>query len=361
MIDSETVVGTGLRITVSRDELSSKLAVVTPRRLHSRNGARAGRHPVARRVREAASSPPPTWRCRCAARSTRRSRTKARSSCRVACCSTSRGRCRTARSRSKRRPDELAVVVVAAGGARSDELHLRLQRGFPAPAGGRRGALHTVDRDALVETVATGRGGSASRDEKPPCAPRGISRPLRNQQDRDGGDRLVPAAVKETPVTGTLPDLESDHPGARSAGAGAASRRSAPTRSSSDTGRRTTTASAPAAPAGTPAIDGTVPELPPAASQRLESRYPPPARGGAVRGAYGASPLMAQRNPAAPAPVRRGRGRPSRRSRRTSARMGNASRCRPRSPEGRDGDRVRRRVLARRARVGRLGRDQVAS
>ena len=97
MIDSEIVMGTGLRITASRDDLAAKLALVA-RGVSTRTTvlvlggiqlrAEAGRlHLAADRH----GLP------RCARPSRRKSRTKALPSCRAACCTTSFARCPASR------------------------------------------------------------------------------------------------------------------------------------------------------------------------------------------------------------------------------------------------------------------------
>jgi DNA polymerase-3 subunit beta len=103
------------------------------------------------------------------------------------------------------RPEE-AVVVVAAGSA-TYRLHTYSTEDFPRLPEVDESTLHAVDRDALVETI--GRvSRSASRDESRPV--------LTGILVRFEPGKLVMAAtdsyrlaVKETPVGGTLPELEA--------------------------------------------------------------------------------------------------------------------------------------------------------
>src|SRR6201999_2825433 len=68
-------------------------------------------------------------------------------------------------------------------------------------------SLHAIDKDALVETIARV-GRSASRDESRPVLTGILVRfePGRMVMAATDGYRL---AVKETPVEGTLPELEA--------------------------------------------------------------------------------------------------------------------------------------------------------
>jgi DNA polymerase-3 subunit beta len=103
------------------------------------------------------------------------------------------------------KPEE-AVVVVSAGSALY-RLHTYSTEDFPRLPDVDEGSLHTIERDALVETI--GRvSRSASRDESRPV--------LTGILVRFEPGKLVMAAtdsyrlaVKETPVSGTLPDLEA--------------------------------------------------------------------------------------------------------------------------------------------------------
>src|SRR6478672_2808434 len=136
MIDSETVVGAGLRITVSKDELAAKLAVVA-RGVSTRTAvlvlggiqlrAEAGRLNLAATDMEV-SLP-------------------------------------DSEVTIEHRPEE-AVVVVSAGTA-NYRLHTYSAEDFPRLPDVDTVTLQAVDRDALVETI--GRvGRSASRDESRP-------------------------------------------------------------------------------------------------------------------------------------------------------------------------------------------------
>jgi DNA polymerase-3 subunit beta len=103
------------------------------------------------------------------------------------------------------KPEE-AVVVVTAGSA-NYRLHTYSSEDFPRLPEVDNAALHTVDRDALVETVnRVGR--SASRDESRPVLTGILVRfePGKIVMAATDSYRL---AVKETPVDGSLPDLEA--------------------------------------------------------------------------------------------------------------------------------------------------------
>jgi DNA polymerase-3 subunit beta len=103
------------------------------------------------------------------------------------------------------RPEE-AVVVVTCGSA-TYRLHTYSAEDFPRLPEIDRGALHTVDRDALIETV--GRvSRSASRDESRPVLTGILVRfePGKVVMAATDSYRL---AVKETAVEGSLPDLDA--------------------------------------------------------------------------------------------------------------------------------------------------------
>jgi DNA polymerase III subunit beta len=204
MIDSELVVGTGLRMTVTRDELAAKLAVVS-RGVSTRTAvlvlggiqlrAEAGR------LHLAATDMEVSLRASAEAQVTEEG---------VAVVP---GRLLLDIARSlpegevtiEHRPEE-AVVVVAAGSA-TYRLHTYSTEDFPRLPEVDETTLHAVDRDALVETI--GRvSRSASRDESRPV--------LTGILVRFEPGKLVMAAtdsyrlaVKETPVAGTLPELEA--------------------------------------------------------------------------------------------------------------------------------------------------------
>jgi DNA polymerase-3 subunit beta len=103
------------------------------------------------------------------------------------------------------RPDE-AVVVVAAGTA-TYRLHTYSAEDFPRLPDVEAVALHGVEREALVETIARV-GRSASRDESRPVLTGILVRfePGKVVMAATDSYRL---AVKETPVEGTLPELEA--------------------------------------------------------------------------------------------------------------------------------------------------------
>src|SRR3954464_11443952 len=164
MIDSEVVVGTGLRITVPKDELSSKLAIVA-RGVSTRTAvlvlggiqlrAEAGQLHLAATDMEV--SLPSSVDAQVAGEGT----------------GLVPGRRLLAIARPlpdsdvtiEQKPEEAAVVVTA--GSANYRLHTYSSEDFPRLPEVDNGALHTVDREALVETVnRVGR--SASRDESRP-------------------------------------------------------------------------------------------------------------------------------------------------------------------------------------------------
>src|SRR3954453_3262979 len=204
MIDSEVVVGTGLRITVSKDELSSKLAIVA-RGVSTRTAvlvlggiqlrAEAGQLHLAATDMEVSL------------RSSLDAQVAGEGTVVVP------GRLLLDIARSlpdndvtiEHKPEE-AVVVVTAGTA-NYRLHTYSSEDFPRLPEVDDGALHTVDREALVETVnRVGR--SASRDESRPVLTGILVRfePGKIVMAATDSYRL---AVKETPVDGSLPDLEA--------------------------------------------------------------------------------------------------------------------------------------------------------
>jgi DNA polymerase-3 subunit beta len=103
------------------------------------------------------------------------------------------------------RPEE-AVVVVSAGTA-TYRLHTYSAEDFPRLPDVDSLQLHTIEREALVETVARV-GRSASRDESRPVLTGILVRfePGKVVMAATDSYRL---AVKETPVEGTLPELEA--------------------------------------------------------------------------------------------------------------------------------------------------------
>ncbi len=204
MIDSELVVGTGLRMTVTRDELAAKLAIVS-RGVSTRTAvlvlggiqlrAEAGK------LHLAATDMEVSLRAVADANVTDEGTTVVP------------GRLLLDIARSlpegevsiEHKPEE-AVVVVTAGSAMY-RLHTYSNEDFPRLPDVEEGSLHTVEREALVETInRVSR--SASRDESRPV--------LTGILVRFEPGKLVMAAtdsyrlaVKETPVTGTLPELEA--------------------------------------------------------------------------------------------------------------------------------------------------------
>ena len=204
MIDSEITVGTGLRITVARDELATKLAIVA-RGVSTRTAvlvlggiqlrAEAGRLHLAATDMEVSL--------------------RASVDAQVADEGTVvvPGRLLLDIARSlpesevsiEHHADE-AVVVVTSGTA-TYRLHTYSSEDFPRLPDVETLALHAIDRDALVETI-TRVGRSASRDESRPVLTGILVRfePGKVVMAATDSYRL---AVKETPVEGTLPELEA--------------------------------------------------------------------------------------------------------------------------------------------------------
>jgi DNA polymerase-3 subunit beta len=204
MIDSEVVVGTGLRITVAKDDLSSKLAIVA-RGVSSRTAVLVlggiQLRAEGSQLHLAATD------MEVSLRSSVDAQVAGEGTVVVP------GRLLLDIARSlpdsdvtiEHKPEE-AVVVVTAGSA-NYRLHTYSSEDFPRLPEVDDAALHTVDRDALVETVnRVGR--SASRDESRPVLTGILVRfePGKIVMAATDSYRL---AVKETPVDGTLPDLEA--------------------------------------------------------------------------------------------------------------------------------------------------------
>jgi DNA polymerase-3 subunit beta len=204
MIDSETVVGTGLRITVSRDELASKLGIVS-RAVSTRATVlvlggiqlRAADGQLLLSATDMELSLRATIDARVADEGT----------------VVVPGRLLLDIARSlpeaevsiEHRPDE-AVAVVSAGSAMY-RLHTYSAEDFPRLPDIETLTLHSVDGDALVETV--GRvGRSASRDESRPVLTGILVRfePGKIVMAATDSYRL---AVKETAVAAPLPELEA--------------------------------------------------------------------------------------------------------------------------------------------------------
>lgn len=204
MIDSEVVVGSGLRMTVSKDELSSKLAVVA-RGVSTRTAvlvlggvqlrAEGGRLYLAATDMEVSL----------------RTSVEAQVSSEGTVVVPGRLLLDIARSLPgsdvtiDHKPEE-AVVVVSAGSAHY-RLHTYSSEDFPRLPEVDISGLHTIDREALVETVSRV-GRSASRDESRPVLTGILVRfePGKIVMAATDSYRL---AVKETPVEGSLPELEA--------------------------------------------------------------------------------------------------------------------------------------------------------
>src|SRR3954466_12645406 len=204
MIDSEVMVGTGLRITVAKDELAAKLATVA-RGVSTRTAvlvlggiqlrAEAGR------LHLAATDMEVSLRGSADAQVTDEGTVVVP------------GRLLLDIARSlpdsdvsiEHRPEE-AVVVVSSGTA-TYRLHTYSAEDFPRLPDVETLPLHAVDREALVETISRV-GRSASRDESRPVLTGILVRfePGKVVMAATDSYRL---AVKETPVEGTLPDLEA--------------------------------------------------------------------------------------------------------------------------------------------------------
>jgi DNA polymerase-3 subunit beta len=204
MIDSEIVAGTGLRIRVSRDELAAKLAVVA-RGVSTRTAVLVlggiQLRAEGEKLHLAATDMEVSLRAAVDAGVIGEGTAVVP------------GRLLLDISRSlpegevtiEHKPEE-AVVVVSCGTALY-RLHTYSTEDFPRLPEVDESSLHTVEREALVETI--GRvSRSASRDESRPV--------LTGILVRFEPGKLVMAAtdsyrlaVKETPVTGTLPELEA--------------------------------------------------------------------------------------------------------------------------------------------------------
>src|SRR5579884_5388 len=204
MIDSEIMVGAGLRITVSKEELAARLATVA-RGVSTRTAvlvlggvqlrAEGGRLHLAATDMEVSL--------------------RAWVDAQVADEGTVvvPGRLLLDIARSlpesevtiEHRPEEAVVVVTA--GAATYRLHTYSAEDFPRLPDVESVALHTIDRDALIETISRVRR-SASRDESRPVLTGILVRfePGKVVMAATDSYRL---AVKETPVEGSLPDLEA--------------------------------------------------------------------------------------------------------------------------------------------------------
>src|SRR3954447_19942553 len=204
MIDSEVMVGTGLRITVAKEDLAARLATVA-RGVSTRTAvlvlggiqlrAEAGRLHLAATDMEVSL------------------RTSLDAQVADEGTTVVPGRLLLDIARSlpeaevtiEHRPEE-AVVVVTSGPA-SYRLHTYSAEDFPRLPDVEALAVHAVEREALVDTIARV-GRSASRDESRPVLTGILVRfePGKMVMAATDSYRL---AVKETPVDGTLPDLEA--------------------------------------------------------------------------------------------------------------------------------------------------------
>ena len=204
MIDSDIVVGTGLRMTVPRDELAAKLAVVA-RGVSTRTTVLVLGGIQLRA--EGSTLHLAATDMELSLRSSVEVQVAEEGSVVVP------GRLLLDIVRSlpdgevsiDHRPDEAGVVVAA--GAATYRLHTYSLEDFPRLPDLHGQQLHSVDRDALVETVARV-GRSASRDESRPVLTGILVRfePGKMVMAATDSYRL---AVKETPVEGTLPELEA--------------------------------------------------------------------------------------------------------------------------------------------------------
>ncbi|HEV8103601.1 MAG TPA: DNA polymerase III subunit beta [Gaiellaceae bacterium] len=204
MIDSETVVGTGLRITVSKDDLAAKLAIVA-RGVSTRTAvlvlggiqlrAEAGRLHLAATDMELSL------------------RTSLEASVEGEGTTVVPGRLLLDIARTlpdsevtiDHRPEEATVVVTS--GTANYRLHTYSAEDFPRLPDVDSAPLHTVDRDVLVETVARV-GRSASRDESRPVLT-GILVQFEPGKVVMAATDSYRLAVKETPVSAVLPELEA--------------------------------------------------------------------------------------------------------------------------------------------------------
>ncbi|MFL5929019.1 MAG: DNA polymerase III subunit beta [Gaiellaceae bacterium] len=204
MIDSDIVVGTGLRITVARDELAAKLATVA-RAVSTRatvlvlGGIQV--RSEGSQLHLAATDMELSLRATLGAHVSDEGTVVVP------------GRLLLDIARSlpdadvtiEHKPEE-AVVVVTAGSA-NYRLHTYSSEDFPRLPEVDTDALYAIERDALVETIARV-GRSASRDESRPVLTGILVRfePGRIVMAATDSYRL---AVKETPVEAALPDLEA--------------------------------------------------------------------------------------------------------------------------------------------------------
>src|SRR5438270_828986 len=204
MIDSEVIVGTGLRITVSKDELSAKLAAVA-------RGVSARATVLVLGGIQLRSEGGQLHLAATDMELSLRASLDAQVSDEGTVVVPGRLLLDIARSLPdsdvtiEHKPEE-AVVVVTSGTA-NYRLHTYSSEVFPRLPEIEESGLHAIDREALVETVARV-GRSASRDESRPVLTGILVRfePGKIVMAATDSYRL---AVKETPVDGTLPELEA--------------------------------------------------------------------------------------------------------------------------------------------------------
>jgi DNA polymerase III subunit beta len=204
MIDSEIVMGTGLRITVAKDELAAKLALVA--RGVSTRTAVLVLGGIQLRAEEGSLHLAATD-MEISLRATAEAQVSGEGTTVVP------GRLLLDIARSlpdsevtiEHRPEEATVVVTS--GTASYRLHTYSAEDFPRLPDVDTGVLHTVDRDALIETVARV-GRSASRDESRPVLT-GILVRFETGKIVMAATDSYRLAVKETTVSDELPELEA--------------------------------------------------------------------------------------------------------------------------------------------------------
>jgi DNA polymerase-3 subunit beta len=204
MIDSEIVMGTGLRITVAKDELAAKLALVA--RGVSTRTAVLVLGGIQLRAEEGSLHLAATD-MEISLRATAEAQVSGEGTTVVP------GRLLLDIARSlpdsevtiEHRPEEATVVVTS--GTASYRLHTYSAEDFPRLPDVDTGVLHTVDRDALIETVARV-GRSASRDESRPVLT-GILVRFETGKIVMAATDSYRLAVKETIVSDELPELEA--------------------------------------------------------------------------------------------------------------------------------------------------------
>jgi DNA polymerase-3 subunit beta len=204
MIDSDIVVGTGLRITVPKDELASKLSLVS-RGVSTRTAVLVlggiQLRAEADRLHLAATDMELSLRASLEASVDGEGEVVVP------------GRLLLDIARSlpdsdvtiEHRPEEAAVLVTS--GSANYRLHTYSAEDFPRLPDVETSQPHVVDRDALIETISRV-GRSASRDESRPVLTGILVRfePGKIVMAATDSYRL---AVKETPVSGDLPELEA--------------------------------------------------------------------------------------------------------------------------------------------------------